>query len=56
MAHIHINLFVIIGFIGWLLFVGNIIFTFKSRCEEVKMINDIKSDIKIVKDELQKLK
>ena len=56
MAHIHINLFVIIGFIGWWLFIGNIIFTFKSRCEEIKMINDIKSDIEIVKDELQKLK
>ena len=56
MAHIHINLFVIIGIIGWLLFIGNIIFTFKGRCEEVKMINDIKLDIKIVKEELQKLK
>jgi len=56
MAHIHINLFVIIGFIGWLLFIGNIIFTFNSRCKELEMINDIKSDIKIVKDELQNLK
>ena len=56
MAHIHINLFVIIGFIGWLLFIGNIIFTFNSRCEEIKMIEDIKSDIDFVKDELKKLK
>ena len=56
MAHIHINLFVIIGFIGWLLFIGNILFTFKSRCEEIKMIEDIKSDIDFVKDELKKLK
>jgi hypothetical protein len=56
MAHIHINLFIIIGFIGWLLFIGNIIFTFNSRCEEIKIINNIKSDIEIVKDELRKLK
>ena len=47
---------IIIGIIGWLLFIGNIIFTFKGRCEEVKIINNIKLDIKIVKEELQKLK
>jgi len=56
MAHIHINLVVIIGIVGWLLFIGNIIFTFNSRCKEIEMINDIKLDIEIVKDELQKLK
>ena len=53
MAHIFI---IITGIIGWLLFVGTIILTFNSRCKEIKMIEDIKSDIDFVKDELKKLK
>jgi hypothetical protein len=55
MAHILEFLF-LGGLIGWSLFVFMIVHTTCSRRKELEMIEDIKSDIEFVKEEIQKLK
>jgi hypothetical protein len=44
------------GFIGWCLFAVTFGHIICSRHEEIKMINEIQTDLKIVKEEIKNLK
>lgn len=55
MANI-LHLLLIVGAIGWVLFLYTIYKMLRNRSEELKMINEIKEELKIVKQELQTLK
>lgn len=56
MAYFILELLFLGGLIGWSLFAYVVAKTVSSRQAELEMINDIRSDIEIVKEELQKLK
>jgi hypothetical protein len=57
MAHNIILAFLIVGgFIGWSLFAVTLVQLIYSRRAEIKMINEIQEDLKIVRDEINKLK
>jgi hypothetical protein len=57
MAHNIILAFLIVGgFIGWSLFAVTLAQLIYSRRAEIKMINEIQEDLKIVRDEINKLK
>jgi hypothetical protein len=52
----HILLILIGGIIGWLLFIWSTFYTLRSKYHQLKMINKIEENLKIAKEELQKLK
>jgi hypothetical protein len=57
MAHNIILAFLIVGgFVGWSLFAVTLAQLICSRQAEIKMINEIQEDLKIVRDEINKLK
>ena len=55
MAH-HILIILFGGLIGWLLFAWILFTSMKSKSQQLKMIDKIEEDLKIAKEELQKLK
>jgi len=57
MAHNLILAFLIVGgFIGWSLFAVTLVQLYCNRQKEITMINEIKEDLKIVRQEIKNLK
>ena len=57
MAHNLILAFLVVGgFIGWSLFAVTLAQLICSRQKEITMINEIQEDLKIVRQEIKKLK
>ena len=44
------------GIVGWILFAVMLIQLICNRSKEIKIINEIQEDLKIVRDEINKLK
>ena len=57
MAQNLILVFLIVGgFVGWMLFAVTLTQLICNRSKEIKIINEIQEDLKIVRDEINKLK